>query len=188
MNENGDVTRLLSAIARGDKGAWDQLFPLVYERLRMLASRQLRTLCFTHQHFLDPVAVGETVGNPALVLDLMTGNDLSRLRVLFAGTHLRVVRGRQGAIMLGTFRLQPLHIDLVRIRPGPGPPLFCLLANDLRRLVLLDQAGLEQLFLQRVAHEGAVLAVELAGSHCSVRLGGNDPVQHAMPVPVCALT
>ena len=42
MNENGDVTRLLSAIARGEEGAWDQLFPLVYERLRVLASRQLR--------------------------------------------------------------------------------------------------------------------------------------------------
>lgn len=42
MNEKGEVTRLLAAIARGDQAAWDQLFPLVYERLRVLASRQLR--------------------------------------------------------------------------------------------------------------------------------------------------
>ena len=37
-----DVTRLLAAIAGGDRGAWDELFPLVYERLRAIASRQLR--------------------------------------------------------------------------------------------------------------------------------------------------
>ena len=42
MNETGDVTRLLAAIAGGDQAAWDALFPLVYERLRAIARRQLR--------------------------------------------------------------------------------------------------------------------------------------------------
>jgi RNA polymerase sigma factor (TIGR02999 family) len=36
------VTRLLSAIAGGDRGAWDALFPLIYDRLRAIAHRQLR--------------------------------------------------------------------------------------------------------------------------------------------------
>jgi RNA polymerase sigma factor (TIGR02999 family) len=42
MDETEDVTRLLAAVAGGDRAAWDQLFPLVYERLRAIASRQLR--------------------------------------------------------------------------------------------------------------------------------------------------
>jgi RNA polymerase sigma factor (TIGR02999 family) len=42
MDEKGDVTRLLAAISGGDRAAWDELFPLVYERLRGIASRQLR--------------------------------------------------------------------------------------------------------------------------------------------------
>jgi RNA polymerase sigma factor (TIGR02999 family) len=36
------VTRLLAAIAGGDRAAWDELFPLVYDRLRVIAHRQLR--------------------------------------------------------------------------------------------------------------------------------------------------
>lgn len=42
MSEPGDVTRLLSAISAGDQAAWDALLPLVYERLRVIARRQLR--------------------------------------------------------------------------------------------------------------------------------------------------
>ena len=42
MGDEGDVTRLLASIAGGDRSAWDELFPLVYARLRAIASRQLR--------------------------------------------------------------------------------------------------------------------------------------------------
>jgi RNA polymerase sigma factor (TIGR02999 family) len=42
MDEKGDVTRLLAAIADGDQAAWHELFPLVYERLQAIAHRQLR--------------------------------------------------------------------------------------------------------------------------------------------------
>ena len=42
MDEKGDVTRLLAAVAEGDRAAWEELFPLVYERLRSIARRQLR--------------------------------------------------------------------------------------------------------------------------------------------------
>src|SRR5687767_9258094 len=42
VNESGDVTRLLAAISGGDHAAWDALFPLVYERLQVIAHRQLR--------------------------------------------------------------------------------------------------------------------------------------------------
>ena len=36
-----DITRILSAIERGDGKATDQLLPLVYEELRILAARRL---------------------------------------------------------------------------------------------------------------------------------------------------
>ena len=36
-----DVTRILNAIERGDGGATDQLLPLVYEELRLLAAQRL---------------------------------------------------------------------------------------------------------------------------------------------------
>jgi hypothetical protein len=35
-----DVTRILSAIEKGDAGAAEQLLPLVYEELRQLAARK----------------------------------------------------------------------------------------------------------------------------------------------------
>ncbi len=36
-----DVTRILNAIERGDAGATDELLPLVYEELRLLAAQKL---------------------------------------------------------------------------------------------------------------------------------------------------
>jgi hypothetical protein len=36
-----DVTRILSAIERGDPGAADQLLPLLYDELRKLAAQKL---------------------------------------------------------------------------------------------------------------------------------------------------
>jgi len=36
-----DVTRILNAIERGDAKATDELLPLVYEELRLLAARKL---------------------------------------------------------------------------------------------------------------------------------------------------
>jgi RNA polymerase sigma factor (TIGR02999 family) len=42
MDEKGDVTRLLAAMSAGDRAAFDQLFPLVYDELRRIAHRHLR--------------------------------------------------------------------------------------------------------------------------------------------------
>jgi RNA polymerase sigma factor (TIGR02999 family) len=41
MAERGEVTRLLESASTGDRGAMDQLFPLVYEELKRVARRQL---------------------------------------------------------------------------------------------------------------------------------------------------
>jgi RNA polymerase sigma factor (TIGR02999 family) len=42
MDEKGQVTRLLSAMAGGDRAAFHELFPLVYDELHGIAHRQLR--------------------------------------------------------------------------------------------------------------------------------------------------
>ena len=115
--------------------------------------RQLRTLRRAHQNVPDLATVSEAVGDFTLAFDLMTGNDLPGLGVLFAGTELRVVFGRQRPIMFGALVLQLLCIHAIRARRRLRAPQQRLLANNLRSLVLLDQAGFEQLFLQRVAHE-----------------------------------
>lgn len=51
-----DVTRILNAIERGDTGATDQLLPVVYEELRLLAAQKL-----------GPEAPGQTLQPTALV-------------------------------------------------------------------------------------------------------------------------
>jgi RNA polymerase sigma-70 factor, ECF subfamily len=42
MDEKGEVTRLLAAMAAGDRSAFDGLFPMVYDELRDIAHRHLR--------------------------------------------------------------------------------------------------------------------------------------------------
>jgi RNA polymerase sigma factor (TIGR02999 family) len=42
MDEKGDVTGLLAAVAGGDRAAFDELFPLIYQRLHAIARRQLQ--------------------------------------------------------------------------------------------------------------------------------------------------
>ncbi len=43
MPDSGDVTQLLAAIGHGGKDALDRLLPIVYDELRHLARRQLRS-------------------------------------------------------------------------------------------------------------------------------------------------
>lgn len=56
MDDQGEVTRLLAAMAAGDRAAFDELVPLVYDELRDIAHRQLR---------------GERVGRTLATTDLV---------------------------------------------------------------------------------------------------------------------
>lgn len=49
------VTALLNALAGGDRGAFDRLFPLVYDELRAVAAAQLRMERW--EHTLQPTAL-----------------------------------------------------------------------------------------------------------------------------------
>jgi RNA polymerase sigma factor (TIGR02999 family) len=42
VTEPGEITRLLRAYERGDRGAFDRLVPLIYDELRVIARRRLR--------------------------------------------------------------------------------------------------------------------------------------------------
>ncbi|HEY7699377.1 MAG TPA: ECF-type sigma factor, partial [Vicinamibacteria bacterium] len=42
MNEKGEITRLLHAYAGGDRAAFDELVPLIYDELRRIARNHLR--------------------------------------------------------------------------------------------------------------------------------------------------
>jgi RNA polymerase sigma factor (TIGR02999 family) len=54
-SSSGDVTRLLGAVAAGDRAALDDLLPLLYAELRGLARRQLRRE--RREHTLHPTAL-----------------------------------------------------------------------------------------------------------------------------------
>ncbi len=63
MDEPADVTQLLVAYGQGDRGAFDRLLPMVYEDLRRIARRQLRsrpgqtldTTSLVHESYLKMV-------------------------------------------------------------------------------------------------------------------------------------
>ncbi|HET7583910.1 MAG TPA: ECF-type sigma factor [Gemmatimonadaceae bacterium] len=55
MHSTGDVTRLLSELAAGDRSALDRLMPIVYAELQRVARRQLRAE--RENHTLDTTAL-----------------------------------------------------------------------------------------------------------------------------------
>lgn|SRR5262245_63534799 len=55
-HDSADITGLLKAWGRGDRGALDQLTPLVYDHLRLLARRHMRKE--PAGHGLQPTALG----------------------------------------------------------------------------------------------------------------------------------
>ena len=84
---------------------------------------------------------------------------------------LRVARGRQRAVAFGVLVLKPLRLQFGRVgrRRRLAVQLPVLLAHRLGDLVLLDQAGLEQLFLQGSAHtQHRQWLREIANDDCSV--------------------
>lgn len=54
MSKASDVTQILGRITGGEKGAFDELFPLVYDELRAIARRHMRA---DAGHTLQPTAL-----------------------------------------------------------------------------------------------------------------------------------
>lgn len=111
MTDSGRVTKLLQDLSGGDRAAFDELVPLVYERLRKIAHRQLRgeraghtlsTTALVHESFLDLAE-----------LERMSYRDRTHFFGVAAGTMRRVLVDyavRRKAAKRGGGR-QPVTLD-----------------------------------------------------------------------------
>ena len=111
------------------------------------------------QHAADCAVVGEAVIDVAFGLEPVLFDDLPHLRTLLLQPRLRIAFGRQRAVAFGFFLACALGFGL--FGAGRGRRLAVarlgLLARDLGNLGLLDQSGLQQLFLQGITHGRANL-------------------------------
>src|SRR5690606_1678771 len=108
----------------------------------------------------------------AISLEPVGFHDLAGLRPGFFHPCPGVAFGSEGTVAFGALGLQPARIHFRYFGGGSRLPmsLACLFPHDLRGLALLDQAGFQQLVLQRVAHRhqwlpAAVPTPPAAASH-----------------------
>ncbi len=138
VDDSGDVTRLLLRWRRGDDSALEELVPLVYDELRRLAARYLRSE--RSDHTLQPTAlvheayarlVGAEVGwNGRVHFFAVAAGMMRRILVDHAKKRHRVKRGA------GAARVALDEVVLVTAEPS-----IELLALDeaLQRLEAFDQ-------------------------------------------------
>jgi RNA polymerase sigma factor (TIGR02999 family) len=103
-----DVTRILNAIERGDAKATDELLPLVYEELRLLAAQKL-----SHE------APGQTLQATALVHE-------AYLRLI--GEDVQAWEGKRHFFAAAAEAMRRILIESARRRKGPKR------GGDLRRV------------------------------------------------------
>jgi RNA polymerase sigma factor (TIGR02999 family) len=85
----GDVTSLLAAHARGDRGALDALLPLVYDQLRRVARARLRNE--RPEHTLQPTALVHEAFLELLRLDRLEMKNREHFFALAARSMRRVL-------------------------------------------------------------------------------------------------
>lgn len=102
MDDQTDVTRLLSCAARGDSGAVDELLPLVYEELRALATNMmsrerpdhtLQATAVVHEAYLRLVDQTRAQWRDRAHFFAIAGGVIRRLLVDHARGRLRAKRG-----------------------------------------------------------------------------------------------
>jgi RNA polymerase sigma-70 factor (ECF subfamily) len=101
MRENGEVTRLLGEIGRGDRDAMNQLMPLVYDELHRLArsyfrrergEHTLQPTALVHEAYLRLVDQRTPVGNRGHFLAL-AATQMRRILLDYARKHRSARRG-----------------------------------------------------------------------------------------------
>ena len=126
-----DVTRILSAIERGDPSAADQLLPLVYDELRKLATQRLahekpgqtlQATALVHEAYLK--LVGTDADRPWNGRDHFFAAAAEAMRRLLIDNARRKQTHRHGG--LHTRR----DIDAIDITAAPSTPTEDLLALD----------------------------------------------------------
>jgi RNA polymerase sigma factor (TIGR02999 family) len=125
----GDVTRLLSGAARGNRQDTDRLLPLVYEELHLLARRELRTerkdhtlqaTALVHEAYLRLLGVDEVDWRDRAQFFGFASHLVRRILVEHARARSRRKRG-------GALRRVTLSPDL---RASGGPEEIDLLGLD----------------------------------------------------------
>jgi RNA polymerase sigma factor (TIGR02999 family) len=122
-----DVTRILSAIERGDSSAAEQLLPLVYDELRKLAARKLaqekpgqtlQATALVHEAYLRLVDVKQAPGWNGGHFFAAAAEAMRRILVEQARRRLALKRG-------GGARRQPLE-DSAVVAPAPDDRLLAV--------------------------------------------------------------
>lgn len=100
--EAGEITRLLAAIRDGNRGALDQLFPLVYAELRASARRQLaagrpgdtlQTTALVHEAYLKLAGAGRPEWNDRRHFFAVAGRAMRQIIVDYARAQAAQKRG-----------------------------------------------------------------------------------------------
>ncbi len=120
QNRRGEVTQLLHAVRRGEREALDQLLPLVYDELRLLARRQLnrehapRTLHATglvHEAYLKLAAGGSVEATDRAHFLAIAARAMRQVLVDHARRRRAVRRGAEWAAITLTEGIQGSEFD-----------------------------------------------------------------------------
>ena len=108
---DSDVTTLLQEVSRGDSAALDRLFPVVYEKLKMLARKHLRderpdhtlgATALVHEAFLKLVDMRTLTWESQAHFYGVATQAMRRILVDHARRRTAMKRGRQHQVTLDT--------------------------------------------------------------------------------------
>jgi RNA polymerase sigma-70 factor, ECF subfamily len=138
LQDDGEVTRLLAELGQGGSGAVDRLIPILYDELRQIAHRQMRSERWDHT--LDTTALVHEAYVKLVGLDRMHWQNRAHFLAVAAQAMRRVLVdyavGRRAQKRGGARRRVPLD----DVPPDRAQPLETLVALDaaLRRLETID--------------------------------------------------
>jgi RNA polymerase sigma factor (TIGR02999 family) len=164
-----DVTRILSAIERGDPHAAAQLLPLVYEELRKLAAQKLaqeapgqtlQATALVHEAYLRLVASDQASGSPELRWDsrghFFAAAAEAMRRILIDNARRKGCVKRGGARK----RIDLDDADLISIAP---PDEFLLIDEAIAKLACEDARAAQLVRLRYFAGLSVEEAAEICG-------------------------
>ena len=160
-----NVTRILTAIQRGDLKAADELLPIVYDELRRLAAQKL-----SHE------APGQTLQATALVheayIRLVGTHDpgWENRRHFFAAAaeamrRILVERARRKLSLRGSGGLVRVELDRINLAIDTRPDYLLALDEALARLAVEDEAAAKLVklrFFAGLTHEEACAALGIS--------------------------
>jgi RNA polymerase sigma factor (TIGR02999 family) len=142
--ETADITGLLKAWSRGDRGALDKLTPLVYDQLRRLAGRYVRkepaghplqATALVHEAFVRLVNVGEVDWQDRVHFFAVSARIMRRILVDSARARLSAKRGGG---MVRDEHSTAINFDALPAAETERAAELCALDDALESLAQLD--------------------------------------------------